>query len=144
MTKMELIQFGMAGFGTGTVIIGAMAYKIWRMLKADGTSDVLNKSAIELIEVYKTGTMDAEARTTEMRDRLEVSERERNEMSEQFGKLRSDFEHVSSELVKVSAVCVRLELENKILLDALQKQSEMIELLVDKQDMFLSELRGLK
>jgi predicted nuclease with TOPRIM domain len=144
MTKMELIQFGMAGFGTGTVVIGAMAYKIWRMLKADGTSDVLNKSAIELIEVYKTGTMDAEARTTEMRDRLEVSERERNEMSEQFGKLRSDFEHVSSELVKVSAVCVRLELENKILLDALQKQSEMIELLVDKQDMFLSELRGMK
>jgi len=73
-----------------------------------------------------------------------VSERERNEMSEQFGKLRSDFEHVSSELVKVSAVCVRLELENKILLDALQKQSEMIEMLVDKQDMFLSELRVMK
>lgn len=144
MTKVEIINTALAGLGTGTLVIGAMGYKLWRILKADGTSDVLNKNAIELIEVYKNGTMDAEARTTEMRDRLEVSERERNEMSEQFGKLRSDFEHVSAELVKVSAVCVRLELENKILLDALQKQSEMIEMLVGKQDMFLEELRGLK
>lgn len=141
---MELIQFGLAGFGTGSLLIGGLTYKLWRVLKADGTSDVLNKSAIELIEVYKVGAIDAEARTTEMRDRLEVSERERNEMSEQFGKLRSDFEHVSSELVKVSKVCVRLELENKILLDTLSKQTEMIEDLSRAQQLFLDELRGIR
>jgi len=165
VTKMEIISAALANFGISSLIIGGLGYKLWRVLKADGTSDVLNKSAIELIEVHKSNAVAALAYSSELKTRLSEVEHERNEMSEQFGKIRSDYEHVSAQLVKVSASCFELRQENKEQSTKLAEQSKMIQeqkamiaeqgamisgledmvrVLMKMQDKFLDELRGIK
>lgn len=137
MTKMEIIITGISTLLTLSGVIGALLYKLNRVVKTDTTAD-------QLIEAHSKRADAAYSVVDKLQERLHVCELERNEYAEEVGELRSGINHLNKKIVELTESCQRLEDENKTLAVALEEQKELMTIMVKMQDAFLEELRGLR
>lgn len=141
---MEIVITSLGVIGTSLAALVAMGYKMARMLKNDGVSDVLSKQALDLIEAHKNRADEAIVYSEKLQVRINVVEQERNSLASKVGELTANVNHLTTEVSELTKTCLRLEDENKTLVSALEDQKHLMEVMVKMQDSFLEELRGIR
>lgn len=119
MTKMEIIIASLSTLSAALVTIGALAYKVHRLLKRDANDDVLSEKALGIIKAYEAQTTLAEDKASRLQDRLEITEKERNALATEVGELRASVVHLSE---KVDIMNVTIE-EYKLQIEQLMGMS---------------------
>lgn len=111
--------------GVASGVLGALAYKIIRIVKEDRGNDGLHKNAIDLIAHYKDLSERVQAR-------LEIVEQERNHFATEVGRLSATVEYMTERITGLEALCKKLEGENQKLLDHSEAQSLVLEQVLEE------------
>lgn len=140
---MEIIITALTTTGAALTALGAVSYKLYRMIKRDSAGDGLHQESLEMIDVYKLAWVEERETKERLQNRLEAVEQERNLLSTEVGEMRANVEHLTNKISDLTNTCEALKSENTHLQETIDSYKEVLQAVLSNQNTLLEKINEL-